>query len=144
MNVVQLREIFDWLAPTSICELELHTAQSHLRLRREPNAADNTVIVSPGPAANTASSAPTAESSTPPLVAKAPCVGTFLHRHPLRDEDLAPTGSTVKAGQVIGLLQVGALLMPLEAPADGIVIEHLVKHGSIAGYGNALIALEAR
>lgn len=139
MNVVQLREIFAWLAPTSICELELQTAESHLRLRREPQAADNTVVVSPG---GTTASAPKAEPNAPQLFAKAPCVGTFLHRHPLRDEDLAPTGSTVSAGQIIGLLQVGALLMPLEAPANGIVIEHLIKHGSIAGYGAALIALQ--
>jgi hypothetical protein len=33
MDIVQISEIFDWLAPTSICELEFNTPQTHLRLR---------------------------------------------------------------------------------------------------------------
>jgi acetyl-CoA carboxylase biotin carboxyl carrier protein len=149
MDIVQISEIFDWLAPTSICELEFNTPQTHLRLRRAPPENDC--------AAPHSASSPEAETSpdtAPALLAaeavapksfaaKAPCVGVFLHRHPLRSEDLAPAGGTVRTGQIIGLLQIGALLLPLSAPADGVVIEHLVRHGGISGYADELIILQA-
>ena len=68
-------------------------------------------------------------------------LGVFLHRHPLRADDLAPACSAVTAGQVLGLLQTGPLLQPVRAPSDGVLLEALVPHAATVGYGTPLFAL---
>jgi acetyl-CoA carboxylase biotin carboxyl carrier protein len=56
---------------------------------------------------------------------------------------LVSEGAVVEKGAVIGLLQVGVLLIPVVAPCDGRVVGHLVAEGAIAGYGTRLVALTA-
>jgi acetyl-CoA carboxylase biotin carboxyl carrier protein len=47
----------------------------------------------------------------------------------------------VAQGAVIGLLQVGVLLIPVVAPCAGVVAGHLVADGAVVDYGTKLIAL---
>lgn len=77
------------------------------------------------------------------LTVPSPAVGLFLHRHPLRADDLAPPGTAVSAGQVLGLLQVGPLLRPVLAPAAGVVQQMLAEHGSAVGWGSPLVRLSS-
>jgi acetyl-CoA carboxylase biotin carboxyl carrier protein len=48
----------------------------------------------------------------------------------------------VRAGQTLGLLQIGALLLPVTAPHDGAVVGTLVPHGAAVGYGTPLLQLQ--
>ena len=72
-------------------------------------------------------------------------VGVFLHRHPLHplhSAALAEVGATVRCGQVVGLLQIGALLLPVTSPCAGVVTGLLVEHGATVGYGARLVELQ--
>ena len=123
-----VRQLSAWLAGTDIDLLELDGPGEHLCLRR--NGAQMEVVPisaqdSPGPCP----------------VAKAASVGVFLRSHPLRGEPLAAPDAPARAGQVLGLLQIGALLLPVTAPQDGIVENVLVAQGTTVGYGTPLVKL---
>ncbi len=69
--------------------------------------------------------------------------GIFLDRHPLRSAPLAMSGARVRQGDTVGLLQLGAVLAPVVAPADGIVTSVLARPGELVGYGTALVQIDA-
>jgi acetyl-CoA carboxylase biotin carboxyl carrier protein len=106
---------------TDIGLLELRTPQGTLRLRR-----DGSKVV-----ATTASHITVAASS----------VGVFRHGHPLRAAPLAPPGTRVRAGDPLGLLRIGALLIAVVAPRDGVVDRMLAADGALVGYGAPLARL---
>lgn len=119
-------ELAAWLADTDIGLLELRTPQGVLRLGRQ---GDQIVEL------------PDEEDEAGTVEVKAPSVGIFLHSHPLATEPLAGIGQRVQAGQLIGLLNIGPLLLPVAAPLAGIVDALHVKSGIAVGYGTPLIDL---
>jgi acetyl-CoA carboxylase biotin carboxyl carrier protein len=127
-----LAEIVAWLTPTNIEILELSGPAVHVRLRR---AADGTVIAdAPRGDADEAARLKTGAEIVP-----SPGVGLFLHSHPLREEPFARPGDRVKAGQTVGLLQIGALLIPVPAPLEGVVAALTASDRSLVGYGDCLM-----
>ena len=73
----------------------------------------------------------------------APSVGVFLHRHPLHAAPLVRTGEVVAAGQVLGLLHIGPLLLPVTAPRPGKVVGMWAAHEAVVGFGTRLVELLA-
>jgi acetyl-CoA carboxylase biotin carboxyl carrier protein len=128
-NSDRVRQLSDWLSDTDIARLELRGPGESICLQR----ADGRIVVAqdePGP-----------EGEATRVAATAASVGVFLHRHPLRDTAIAETGVTVRCGQLVGLLQIGALLLPVTSPCDGVVAAMLLEHGETAGYGARLVEL---
>jgi acetyl-CoA carboxylase biotin carboxyl carrier protein len=66
----------------------------------------------------------------------------FRHSHPLHTAPLVWPGADVRAGQPLGLLQIGALLLPVTAPKDATLVTMLIADGESVGYATALIELE--
>ena len=128
----RIRLLGSWLDGTGITLLELRTPQETILLRR--GAGDDGPRPAPVAAATQAAHA----------TVTAPSLGVFLHRHPLRDEPLVEPGQAVQAGAVLGLLRVGALLVEVAAPRDGVVLDLLAEDGSTVGYGAALVRLAER
>ena len=135
----RLRELAAWLAPTDIGLLELRGPHMQLRLRRDGGPLGEVVQVD---ARDDAPSPSVEMPQTDTTAITANSVGVFLHRHPLREAPLALPGADVRAGQTLGLLQIGALLLPVTAPHDGTVIGTLVAHGAAVGYGTPLLHLQ--
>ena len=125
-----VRQLVDWLSETDIARLELRGPGESICLQREGGR----IVVAPDEPA-------LATEDAPSVAATAASVGVFLHRHPLRETALAPIGTRVVAGQPLGLLQVGALLLPLCAPRAGTVTGLRVAHGTAVGYGTPLVEL---
>lgn len=132
MNANQIRQIGEWLAASDIGLLELRGPGQTLRLRHDGAGVD--VVEN-----NCAAAGPAAPATLNVVVA--PSVGVFLHRHPLREDALAMPGEAVHAGQALGLLQIGSLLLPVTAQVDATVYELLVAHGTVVGYGTPLLAM---
>jgi acetyl-CoA carboxylase biotin carboxyl carrier protein len=137
MGAEQIRQIAAWLAATDIGLLELRGPTRTLLLRHDGAAVD--VVESDGAAPFEPAAAPAAPDTLTTVTA--PWVGVFLHRHPLREDALAVPGTPVQAGQALGLLQVGLLLLPVPAPAAGTVLELLAAHGAVVGYATPLVTL---
>jgi acetyl-CoA carboxylase biotin carboxyl carrier protein len=133
-----IEQISAWLAEAGIDHLELNGPDGRLRVGRAGREAD----ASDG--AMTAFDPAGAGIQTQHrFTVNAPAVGILLHRHPLRDAPLAPMGSRIRAGQTVALLQIGALLLPIDAARHGAVTSVLVQHGTLVGYGMAIIELSA-
>lgn len=129
MSAELTRQLAAWLAATDIALLELHGPGVDICLLQHDGQIDT---LPPGHGCGAA-------RATQPV--KAQFVGVFLHGHPLHDTALAAPGKAVIAGQAIGLLQIGALLLPVLAPQDAIVAGYAVTHGVTVGYGTPLVDL---
>ena len=132
----QLQQLAAWLADTDIGLLELRTPEGTVRLGR--SRAPSRAIVQLDADGDGGAPAPAADTAT--AVAKS--AGVFLHGHPLHPVPLARVGERVSAGQPVGLLQIGPLLLPVAAPLAGVIAAVCVAAGCTVGYGTALVELQ--
>ena len=134
-NTDRVRQLSDWLSATDLDRLELRGPGQFIRLHRDGGrivVANDEAIREPAPE----------PVAAPSVSATASSVGVFLHRHPLHHAALAEVGTAVRCGQVVGLLQIGALLLPVTSPCAGVVTGLLVEHGATVGYGARLVELQ--
>ena len=130
MGSDSIAQLSAWLAATDIDLLELRGPNACLRIG--PGAEELAAAALPAPSATPA----------PALLVRAASVGVFLHRHPLSEAPLAAIGTTVRSGTVLGLLQIGALLLPVCAPRDARITGLRIAHGKSVGYGTPLVDLD--
>lgn len=131
MRPEDLSEIAAAMAAAGIGHLELTGPGVRLALGRGPSAEPLAVAVA----------AETMAPEAGAIAVTAPGVGTFLRAHPLHDRPLAAAGDAVGAGQPIAALRVGALLLPVVAPAAAVVVDATVEDGALVGYGDRLFDL---
>lgn len=136
MRIDSLRQLSAWLDDAGIGLLELRGPGVLLRLGRDAAdvaAAGERSLATPDPSPCT---------PTPCVTVNAPSAGVFLHAHPMQATPLAPLGAQVRPGAPIGLLQIGALLLPVSAPRTAVVSGLRVAHGTVVGYGTPLVDLD--
>jgi len=135
MRIDSLQQLSASLDDAGIGLLELRGPGVLLRLGRD--AAD---VAPVGELSVATSDAPIYVPSSGATV-NAPAAGIFLHTHPMQSTPLAPVGAPVRAGAPVGLLQIGALLLPVTAPRAAVVAGLRVEHGTTVGYGTPLVEL---
>ncbi|MBP7003036.1 acetyl-CoA carboxylase biotin carboxyl carrier protein subunit [Amaricoccus sp.] len=123
------------MGPDEIAALAEAMAEAGIG-RLELTSPDFALALSRGAVGAAAESATLPEPDVAPVTS--PSLGTFLRAHPLHEAPLAADGEAVVAGQPIALLRIGALLVPVPAPADGIVVAALPEEGALVGYGDRL------
>ena len=125
-----IKQLSAWISQRGIGLLELTTPEASLSLQRD----------APGPAA----AEPVEGSRYHELTAPSP--GRYLDRHPLSTEPLVISGASVEAGQLVGFLQIGALLLPLRSTRAGRIVSLPRSPGDTLGYGSVVMCLltEAR
>ncbi|KAB7896654.1 hypothetical protein GA565_12070 [Rouxiella sp. S1S-2] len=67
--------------------------------------------------------------------------GRFWNRHPLQQKAAIEQGNKVNAGDCLGFLQTGDLLLPIRSPRDGEIICLAVNNGDRVGRGRKLYTL---
>jgi acetyl-CoA carboxylase biotin carboxyl carrier protein len=124
----QLREIAGWMAASGLELLVLRTPDEVIRLGRGgvPLEAGQAPVPRP------ASARPRGVET---LAVRSASVGVFLLRHPARAQPLAEVGQRVTAGEALGLLRIGPLLLPVAAPTDGRVVRVHAADASPVGFG---------
>ena len=133
MRFDSVQQLSAWLADTDIAVLELSGPGVSLRLHQ-------------GDALGTIEAQGAAPPATPVrpqgLTVRAPSVGVFLAAHPLHSSPLASPGARLRAGEPIGLMQIGGLLLPVHAPQDAIVRAMRAAPGTPVGFGTPLFELD--
>ena len=127
----QIPRLMALLGETGLGRLELSGPSGRVVLSRN-EAAPDVLAVSDGVVG------PATSQDFAGATIASPGIGTFRRAHPLHDKPLAEDGARVAAGQVVALLQVGALLQPVRAPSDGILSSVRPADGALIGFGDPL------
>ncbi len=120
----QAAVVAGWLAGTDIAMLELSGPDGQWLIRNEGGKTTLTIT-----------------STRPALAVSAPHAGVFLTHHPLQRHPVVEPETLVAQGQLVGLLQVGVLLVPVVAPQDGIFVNYSSADRSLVGYATPLFEL---
>lgn len=135
MRISDIAEIASWLSAAGIATCELTGPDYRVCLQRSGQAPPTAPVVAASGCDGTLP-----HNERPDLITS-PGVGLFLHAHPVHETTLVGPNEPVSAGQPLGLLQVGPILLPIVSPRDGIVATILAPDGSLVGYGDPLVAL---
>lgn len=76
-----------------------------------------------------------------PLVVASPAVGVFYRAEERTDEPSVQDGTLVKAGEVIGVVEVLGVPHPVRSTVDGMVEHFLVEDGEAVEYGQPIAAI---
>jgi len=152
LDVEALRQIVEILEASDVSRLAWRRGRERLIIRRDPAvtppaahpAAGPAVAVSARPAPHSppaaavpAPAAPVAEGH----LVTSPFVGTF-YRSPSPDQAaFVDTGSVVKKGQVLCIVEAMKLMNEIEAESAGKVVEILVQNGQPVEFGQALFRI---
>jgi acetyl-CoA carboxylase biotin carboxyl carrier protein len=159
VNIQDIKKLIDIFEKSAISELEVRQENGEsVRISRMPAATQagyaaaphlmpSPHISVPSPAAptETPAAAATAPSSPPPPAAghtlKAPMVGTFYRAPSPNDKPFVTIGQTVKAGEVLCLIEAMKMLNQIEADTDGTVQSILVENGQPVEFEQPLFVI---
>ncbi len=130
MDAATLARLARAMAEAGLARLELEGPDFALRLDRSSPA---DAAPSPVPGSSNGDAAP--------VLVRAPAVGTFLRAHPLHQRPLVVPGERVRAGESLGLVRIGDVLLPVPAPREGRVVAEPAAPGSLVGFGDPLFEL---
>jgi acetyl-CoA carboxylase biotin carboxyl carrier protein len=151
MDLRKIKKLIDLLEESNLAEIEIKEGEESVRLARMPKgmtmsapapqmqmSAPAAHVEAPRPTAPAAHAAPTSEShggkgggkEVPEgHMIRSPMVGTY---YASPNPDAAPyvtVGSTVKAGQTLGIIEAMKMFNPIEADVSGTVRAILVETG---------------
>jgi len=156
MNQKELKELIDFLIERDITEFELERGDVKVRVKRGANAHAATAThhmasVSPVPhAPPTQAAAAAPPPSTEPArpdeeeelhPVKSPIVGTFYESPAPGAAPFVTVGDTVRAGQVLCIIEAMKLMNEIESDVGGEVVKRLVANGQPVEYGQPLFAI---
>ncbi|ULH15811.1 acetyl-CoA carboxylase biotin carboxyl carrier protein [Deinococcus sp. KNUC1210] len=165
MNPKDLKEILQALEQADVREFSLKTPDYDLSIKRGAESvavyAQAPQVQAPQPQAMPAQQAPVAaaptpaaqpEASAPAVVApaaaapgtpvKAPIVGTFYASSSPDAAAYVKVGDSIKAGQVLCIIEAMKLMNEIEAETSGTLREILVKNAEPVEYGQTLFIIE--
>jgi acetyl-CoA carboxylase biotin carboxyl carrier protein len=160
MNQKELKELIDFLIEKDISEFELERGDVKVRIKRGFNThAPAIAAVGPAPIAvplAVPTAPPAAPASSPAAAApapapeeglhivKSPIVGTFYESPAPGSPPFVKPGDTIRAGQVICVVEAMKLMNEIEADVGGEIVKRLVANGQPVEYGQELFAIRAQ
>lgn len=151
IDLKQLRELMRALKQFDIHEISLEKGDEKVTLVRDGGAPLGPAVafgptgysVVPPPAAVPAEATSPAVVADDPNVAyvTSPFVGTF-YRSPSPDApSFVEVGSTIRAGQVLCIVEAMKLMNEIEAELSGTILDALVENGKPVEYGDKLFRI---
>ena len=144
LSLSQLQQLVALLNRSDIAELEVNRASEGLHLTlRKLKAAEPQGERSQGANANTQTCAEKNDAVQPPAdqalhLLKASMVGTFRSQ----GKTLVAPGDFVKAGQLIGTIEMLTILNELKTTVSGQVIDVIIQDGQSVEYGQTLLKID--
>lgn len=164
MNQKEIKELIEFLIEKDVTEFELERGDVKLRVKRGQEvhmvSAPMPVVAAPvaaapaiaHPAAGaSAAPAPAAPATAPPApeeeglhTVKSPIVGTFYEAPSPGSPAFVKIGDSVKAGQVLCIVEAMKLMNEIESDVAGEIVKILVNNGQPVEYGQPLFAIRAK
>jgi biotin carboxyl carrier protein len=74
----------------------------------------------------------------------APMAGVFGSHHPASSAPPSEPPLEVAAGDTLGFIRIGSILLPVKAVKPGVLTRRVAEDGSVVGYGDPLFEFEPR
>lgn len=151
MDLRKIKTLIDLVEQSGISELEVREGEESVRISRQVQAAPMAapVYAAPPPAAAVAAAAPAAAPAAPvapPVdnrhIVRAPMVGTFYRSPSPGAKSFVEVGQTVKAGQVLCIIEAMKMLNQIEADKAGVVVEVFAENEKPVEFDQPLFAIE--
>jgi acetyl-CoA carboxylase biotin carboxyl carrier protein len=153
MDIRKVKKLIELLEESGIAEIEIHEGEESVRISRGSTIAAPQAIsvAAPAPApapipVNTPSIVPESISSDNYAdeghVITSPMVGIFYTSPSPEEPPFFEKGQTVKAGEVICIIEAMKIMNQIEADADGKLVRVLVENGEAVEYGQPLFVIE--
>lgn len=153
MDMRKIKKLIELIQSTGVAEIEIREGEESVRITRETKNAQTVMMAAPAMAAP----APTASSAAPVEAPKAeaaatatndkhavksPMVGTVYLSATPGAKPFVEIGQTVKAGDVICLIEAMKMFNQIEADKSGVITARLVDNGTPVEYNQPLFTIE--
>jgi len=151
MDIRKIKKLIDLLADSDVVEFEIQEGEESLRIcRGTPGMvagapmvmAQPTAAPAPAPAPVAAAPAATPAAAQPTGHAvKSPMVGTFYRSPSPGAASFVEPGKSVKAGDVICIIEAMKMMNHIEADKAGVIGEILVEDGEPVEFDQPLVTI---
>ncbi len=157
MDLRKIKTLIDLVEQSGISELEVKEGEESVRISRNtgpvtqyltapamaPAALPAPVAAAPAAAAPAAAAPAAAPRATDNRhIVKAPMVGTFYRSPSPGAKSFVEVGQTVKAGQVLCIIEAMKMLNQIESDKAGVVVEILADNEKPVEFDQPLFAIE--
>lgn len=154
MDIRKIKKLIELLEESNIGELEIKEGEESVRIAR--NSGTTQYFSAPAPAfaaptapvpaaAAPAAAAPVAQTAAAPSIAghvvKSPMVGTFYRSPSPGSPSFIEVGKTVKAGDVICIIEAMKMMNQIEADKSGVIEAILVEDGNPVEFDQPLVTI---
>ncbi len=161
MDLDQLKQILDLVREHELTELEVEQGGLRLKVRKDahgtgmapghhPAVAPAVALAAPPAAASGLPATPLGSAPEPGdaeielAVVKSPIVGTFYRSPEPGALPFVDTGSLVKKGQVLCIIEAMKLMNEIESEYDGEIVNVYVESGQPVQYGERMFAIRTK
>lgn len=143
MDIKKIKSLYNFIKDTDIVEIEIEGAEGKIRLRRgepEVERVEESVV------APRADSSPDSEPSTSANVktVTSPMVGTFYSAPAPDSPPLVETGTEVRAGEPLCIIEAMKVMNEVQSDFGGKVMAVLVDNGQPVEYGEPLFRIDVQ
>ena len=150
MDMRKIKKLIDLIQSTGVAEIEIREGEESVRITREISKATAAPMMYAPPAPVAAQPAPAAEArpaeSHAPAAdkhsVKAPMVGTVYLSPTPGAKAFVEIGQTVKAGDVLCLIEAMKMFNQIEADRAGVIKARLVDNGTPVEFNQPLFVIE--
>ncbi len=146
MELEDLKELMSLLKDTDVTELQVEKDGVKVKIRRDKYFSHIEIPQSIPPDRREVHgkvelvSEPVAEGKF--FTVTSPIVGTFYRSSSPEAEPFVDTGTKVKKGQILCIIEAMKLMNEIESEIDGVVVRVLVENGHPVEYGEPLFMLD--
>ncbi|MBR9829120.1 MAG: acetyl-CoA carboxylase biotin carboxyl carrier protein [Oceanospirillales bacterium] len=148
MDIRKVKKLIELLEESNINEIEIKEGEESVRISRGGSqiiAAPAPQYMAPAPAAPAPVAAPVAEAPVEPQLAghalRSPMVGTFYRSPSPSSGPFVEVGQSVKAGDVICIVEAMKMMNQIEADKSGVIESILVEDGQPVEFDQPLITI---
>lgn len=152
MDLRKIKTLIDLVEQSGISELEVREGEESVRISRQIAAPAPAAVYAPpaavaaAPVATPAAPAAAPTAAAPAVdnrhIVKAPMVGTFYRSPSPGAKSFVEVGQTVKAGQVLCIIEAMKMLNQIESDKAGVVVEVFADNEKPVEFDQPLFAIE--
>ncbi len=141
MEIDDLKELISLLQDTDITEIQLEKDGTKVKIRRQMLVSSIDMHTKKTPV--TVEKTTESEEEVQRLITvTSPIVGTFYRSPSPEAPPFVDSGTRVKKGQVICIIEAMKLMNEIESEVEGVIVRALVENGQPVEYGEPLFLIE--